>query len=957
MLHALLLLPLLGCTGMPDLAGLFGDDAPVAAAPVAPPPKDTAAQVADIRGLLRAGKAAEAAKAAEALLAAHPEDDAVWELVEVAAIRGGVAAELVDRLSADKAIGGRADRHHVLRGVLAVEATRLGDAITAARALRTVAPGDAAALFALAIARGAPAPSDLTDGERGLVALADPTVPLSPAAEALPGWRAALVRAEARLARGDRAGAAIEAAAAESGGARARGLGAMVRVRAAATAAEAWGAAEPAARAQLEAGDGVGVAEILDAALPAALGDWKARAVAQVAKELGAKLVEAGNTEAAARVAVVEAEAALRGGAPARARDAARLAAALPAVAVRASWTLALAGAALGQPSEVDRAAAALVEPRATAARDLAKEMRGEPASLPRAGLVGADAALQALLGAGWLAQPDAALAAAVSAASGTAPDLALWGRLAQGGSLTPAEGESPGFAAERAVRAWLATGQASALPADLPHPNTVGWNALFAGSPAAADAPGVAAWARERVALGQGGGPIDGAAAARELGALATAAPAWRTGPWASLTRLDGPSPEDLDVDAAQNARAADPLPFATAHHGWTSRVRAAKALWAHGVAPLPGAVTAAQRDAVWDAAAAHRSGVLAWIAGQDAWPAATLTALEDAEKAAGLVRFAPPTLEALRSTLDGTAILSFREVPSGIEALYLGEEKGRVVVLPASLARDTSVVLAALRSGESALASGDRLRGSVIDGAMDGVLLGVGRYIVVGAAPVGLLPVAAMPEQADGLRYLASIRHVSYLPDFDALLPAAQGDPLDLSLPMLALCATADEATAVRRVYPDAKVLEGPAATVAAFKADVAKARFLHIGAFPASPDGGFRLADGVLTLGDIAAQPIGAHAAVLLGGGGEGLSADVLLARMAAVHRAGGQDVLVEGWAHDPALRSSMLFHFWEGANRAYSASRALGEARTLALRESGDEALGAAPWGGFFASGRP
>ena len=211
MLHALLLLPLLGCTGMPDLAGLFGDDAPVAAAPVAPPPKDTAAQVADIRGLLRAGKAAEAAKAAEALLAAHPEDDAVWELVEVAAIRGGVAAELVDRLSADKAIGGRADRHHVLRGVLAVEAARLGDAITAARALRTVAPGDAAALFALAIARGAPAPSDLTDGERGLVALADPTVPLSPAAEALPGWRAALVRADARLARGDRAGAAIEA--------------------------------------------------------------------------------------------------------------------------------------------------------------------------------------------------------------------------------------------------------------------------------------------------------------------------------------------------------------------------------------------------------------------------------------------------------------------------------------------------------------------------------------------------------------------------------------------------------------------------------------------------------------------------------------------------------------------------------------------------------------------------
>jgi CHAT domain-containing protein len=172
-----------------------------------------------------------------------------------------------------------------------------------------------------------------------------------------------------------------------------------------------------------------------------------------------------------------------------------------------------------------------------------------------------------------------------------------------------------------------------------------------------------------------------------------------------------------------------------------------------------------------------------------------------------------------------------------------------------------------------------------------------------------------------------------------------------------MLALCATADEAEAVRRVYPDAKVLEGPAATVAEFKANVSKARFLHIGGFPAAPGGGFRLADGVLSLGDIAAQPIGARAAVLLGGAGEGLPADVLLARMAALHRAGGQDVLVEGWTHDPALRSSMLFHFWEGANRSYSASRALGEARTLALRESGQESVGAAAWGGFFASGRP
>ncbi len=947
MLLPLLLLSLTGCD---QVTALLGTEPPPPAAPAAPPPKDLAAQTGDVRKLLLAGKADKALEGAERLLAAHPEDDGLWDLVELAAIRAGAAGALVDRLSADQAIGNRPERHHLLRGVLAVEANRLGDALNAAKALETTAPGDAAAVVALAVARGAPVPEGLGSGAAALVAARDPAVAIDPAAEALPGWRAALVRAEARLARGDRAGAALEAATADAGGARARALAAIIRVRAASSGSEAWSAADPAARAALGAGDGVGAAEVLDAVLPAALGSWKARPLADLAGELRGKLSEAGNTDGAARVAVIEAEAALRAGLPLRAREAAKLAAELPATKVRASWTLALAGAAVGSPADVEAAAASLAEPRAGAARDLVKALRGQSPTLPTPGLEGPDAALQALLGAGWLADGKAAYAAAAAAAGTAAPDLASWASLAgtRAPPALPADAApASGLRAERDVRAWLASGATAAFPADLDHPNLAGWSALLGGSPAAADAPGVAAWARARAALSAG----DSAAAAREVGALATVVPAWRSGPWAPLLALDGPLPGDLDGDAAGNRRSADPVPFTVAHHGWAARVASSEQLWRHGIAPFPAGATAEQRAAVWDAVATLRAGTLAWAAGAEPWPAAAVTALDEAEKAAGLGRFPPPSLASLRSTLDGDALLSFRPTGNGIEALYVGEDKARVAMLPDSLTRDTAALLADLRLGQSPVAAGDRVRSVVIDPAMD-VLIGVGRYIVVGPTPLGLLPVAALPEQADGLRFLASIRHVGYLPDLDAILPATRPE-FEPTVTMLALCADPIEASVIRRIYPDATILEGQAATVASFREKAAKSRFLHIGGFPASADGGFLLADGALSLGEIAGTPIGANGVVIQGG----QEPEVIAGRIAALRRAGANDVLVEGWAGDPALRESLLLHFWEGINRRYSASRSLSEARTLAIREVGDPARLPGSWAGYFVAGRP
>src|SRR5688572_11398377 len=100
-----------------------GDAEPVkqAAPPVAAAPADAKSPLDRARVQLRKGKADEAFTSGEAVLVAHPEDDAAWDFVELAAIRAGKAGELVDRLSADQALGGRTDRHQALRGVLALE--------------------------------------------------------------------------------------------------------------------------------------------------------------------------------------------------------------------------------------------------------------------------------------------------------------------------------------------------------------------------------------------------------------------------------------------------------------------------------------------------------------------------------------------------------------------------------------------------------------------------------------------------------------------------------------------------------------------------------------------------------------------------------------------------------------------------------------------------------------------
>ncbi|MBM4393506.1 MAG: hypothetical protein FJ090_20475, partial [Deltaproteobacteria bacterium] len=341
-----------------------------------------------------------------------------------------------------------------------------------------------------------------------------------------------------------------------------------------------------------------------------------------------------------------------------------------------------------------------------------------------------------------------------------------------------------------------------------------------------------------------------------------------------------------------------------------------------------------------------------LAWLAGQAPFPAGQRAALAEAERAAGLNAFQSPNASALRGGLDGAALISFRSLPDAVEILYVTPSGGKIRTLRATTGEAVAAWLRSVYGGESAVNAGDKLRDQVLDSAQD-VLSGVGKYIVVGAPPYGTLAINALPEQRDGLRFLADIRSVSYYPDLDAVkaVPAKPQD--DYQQTLVALCANPLEADMMKRLFPQAMVLEGPQATVAAWKANAGLARFVHVGDFPVGASGGWLLADGELTVGDLATTPLTARGGYI-GGGPDPTTA---YARLVAAQRAGLPDFLVGSPGPDPTFHEGMQNGFWEALNRRYSASRSLYDSRASAMKLGGETANHPANWARYLVYGRP
>lgn len=938
------LLLLLSLTGCDQLQGLLGGaEAPKPSAP-APTPGGTAeasptgTPVEIVRKQLARGKTAEALTKAQELLAATPADDELWDLVELCARRAHAEASVLDALSADQPLGGRADRHQGLRARLALAAGRPADALAAARALETVAPGDAAAYTWLAVKAGAPSPAPGSVGaaSAALLAATGPTLP--PEVESLPGPRAAMVRARLRAAAGELAAADKELVGIAGAGLLLRAEVAALRLEVGYDAAAALDAALALAKELRQGGDPVGASELLAGARGPAVclrrGDELLAALTELRKAVG----ESKNEEGTAWVAAAQAEVALRAGQPLVAKEAATVASAQAPTKARAQWALALSAAMLGDSAGVAAAATGLPGNRVAAVRDLAAAMHGRNPALPSAGLEGDDAAMQALLGAPWTAEPAKTYAAAEAAARST--DLRLWAQLSAGHKPV-ATTASKALAAENNVRSWLADAGRPPVASlvDVDAPMIAVWNQALTHQPSPTDG-GLAALGR----LPQKLASADDVGTAAEVATLSTVVPRWRSGPLAPLLALEGPAPGDL----GPLHRSITTLPggaAATALHGWIQGANLDALMWAHGVSTLPPAALPEARAAVWDAAAHLRAQQLGWLVGGGAYPTEAAQALSDAAGKAGLPNTPPPSITQLRERLPKSAVLSFVPLDGGYELLAISPERAGAFVIPASAGEDVLAYVAELRAGRAPLGLGDRVRAQVLDVARD-VLTGVGIYVVVGQDAVADVPVAQLPEQVDGRRYLQSIRHVGRVGDLNSVFPPSF-PPHDYSVTALALVPRADDAVVVNRSWPDVVVKAAEEATPANWSEVATQARYAFIGPFPAAPGGGFTLSGGAtLEVSDLASSPLGLMA-VVVQAPSDGRTA---LVRATALRRAGAGDVLLTLERPPAAFEQIVLTNFLDGVAKRKAATRSLGEARGQAIRLS-PEGGGPGGWGNY------
>lgn len=947
----LMLLPLsvalaLSLGGCDQLKSLMGSAPPPVVAPVkpveAPKPKVV------ITGF-SSGKFVESLPELEKAVAAAPTDDAAWDTLELAAVRGNQGAALLDRLSADTAIGGRVDRHQALRAELALAAGRAPDALSAARALEAVSAGDAAALTVRAIRAGAPKPDGLPAATEALLkAAGDKAAALPAEVEALTGARAALLRAEIKAERGDPAGAMAELAAVKATGLLGQRV-AMAQISWETDPTKGWSATTAAVDVAAKAQDHVGAAQLLDAGRVHAYRQWQTKGLLDAASAARKTAEEQTNAEASAWCASVQADAYLHLGNPVDAKAAATLAAAQPGAAAKGKWRLALAESMLGSARGVAAAAGGLAPADAKPITDLASAMNAGQVTLPTAGLSGDDAAWQAILGAGWVIDTEGTAARAAEAAS--SPDLKLWGQLWS--TRGPVAGpESAPMASENAVRAFVKDASPGAV-VDSGHPFAAHWRATLSHGKAEANEGDVAAFARLI-------NSVEGAFADQagvEMNDLSAVLADWRTGPLSPVVVMDGPRAVELEriVVAPSRLTDDDALSLRVSWHAWRQRDEDRKRLWTHGVSPVSAGLGTPERVvALWSTVAKQRAGVLAWLAGKGAYPTAASPEIDNAAVDLKLLPRKAGTLGDIRNDLGHSAILSF--VPAtggGWDALYLTDHGHKHMHVDEKVAKDVTDYIASVQSGKAAVPIGNRIRAALIDAATD-VLTGYGNYYVIGPAPLGALPVDALPEQSEGLRYLAAIRHTFYYANFGGIRQPSFQDN-DFVTTMLAVVADAPSGEAIKRVFPDAVILQGKDATRDAWLKEAPRSRYVHFQNLENSASGGFVMpAGGTLELSDIAATPLVARAVSVVAPS----SNDLTLARLSAFRAAGAGDFFTTGVSNNAAFNKSMSDHFWDSTNKRLPVWKAVAEPRMqIAVELDGEKGpIHPGLWGGVMSAGR-
>jgi hypothetical protein len=967
-------------------------------------PPRTAAEAA--HDLLVAGKASEALTAAQAL-----EDKPLGErLVEAAILAGATMPAGADPL-------------------LVIEAKlRAGDAQGAfdgAKDVLGTGESDAAVLLVRAVKAGAVAPEDFEMPEAAAALLkwaqsSDARRARGHVAKAavVSGWRADLFRAEIAEGWGDTAGAiAAHDALASSKDPRARIAGLLGKL------------------AQQRAGKRKGVSESEQAQWAAAahkiaLAEGTADQVSQATRlvvdthkqtsafadvlafALQSKVLADAAGVDAAEAGIFAANAALHLGDPVQASvlaNAVMVANADPESVShqRAAWVSGLAAFALARTDELDKAAAACRGPQKDALKALAAFNAGdvETARLqfPPSGLSGEDAALVY----GQAALTDAAAASkwydkAISGADKSGIDtLRLSTRFAKESHLRSYDrkgaaavrrdiakllNKGDAVAGELAVRSLLA-GTVSPIPVGS-SPGSEVWMALAEKRmPKKVDGvvwEGLLHWARGRAAAAAGRLEGHDGQFPAALGKL----PLHRMGRLDLGTVFDGSEGVDLETDVTLLQRVGGEMAtgLALSAHDIGHRLDTLALNLSQGMMPLYG-VDDETREALMVATAKARADTSRWWMGQVKFPTEAYAAVSAAEaKAAGnsmafksMMPAKGSTAQDLLSDLRRGAVLSYRASHGSIQAIALSREGNGIKDLGstreiygyAKAYRQAMMAAALEKKGKTNHSHGHMLRTRLIDPFV-AELTGVGRYAVVGPPELVEFPFTTMPEQAEGLRWLADIRQMASAPTVGILhreLREVTADTYKLDFLAfggekeapkeheLTNFETPDELAVCGRHFRGGfdEVLTGEKATLASWAEKASGARYIHFAEVRPSMNGGFQLHDGALSLDQVRNTPIHAEMVVITAR----TTPEQQLRRARAFLDAGARWVLVAGWEVPDKVRVKYLANIYDSMNQERPPVRAMSEGRNKLFNDAlmGIDLDDPALWGVFTLFGKP
>ncbi|MBK9643962.1 MAG: hypothetical protein IPO67_02190 [Deltaproteobacteria bacterium] len=992
--------------------------APTALAPTAPKEAPLTG-LAKAKSVVAARETAAALTELEALFATEPLALPLYGLV---AMESGTPGDALARLTDEAAPAGHEAAYHRLRAELALAAGQPELVPGFAAKIAAASPEVAAALILQARRAGVIAPADQTTPEDPLVVAGtnpDPVAAATALAALSPtDWVAKVVRApilaaggQAALAQADLQNLLDAPPSPEAALRAGQALAAILPdPNQSATPLDA------AAKAAIELGATPLAARLGHEAALRRLKSGRAKEAAEGATALREALVTAKDKVGAAELGATLALAALERGDATTALTLTQEVAAFAAegqradLAAEAGRTRALAAFALGQEAELSAAAAALSAPWSDAAEALRLVLVGQPnKALAHPGFSFTPLAADAALGEAFArqhlhrgrlraaeysgdqakitqaAKDWVSAADALGAMTARLESRLEWERLVRESGARPAELQAELLSLGQSLGEPGAPLRAEAQARTL----TSGGAQAFSETAAAAEAPAWAVLADPNNTAPEALAEHPIALVARARGKAAAgdfsgAYADWAKGYGSTPTHLRGPLTPISVLTGGQGAGVRADLALLHGKTGveaglagvllldWHHSVGMMNRAWAVGDDPSLGLEPAA-RAAYLQAHQTLRAETLAWLAGSGAEPIEAKKAVDAQEAKAketpAFARALPAPLAdyaKLRDDMKGLAIFSMRLEPGGGELVVLTQDKGRVVRIAdtKSVLRTGEQLVAALRAGEASGGAkvtpklGDSLRRQLIDPFLDD-LIGVGRYLIVADGPLRELSLAGLPEQQQGLRFLADVRTVTQAMTVAELRrPAPEAperfvtDYLGLELGEAADASEgiklASETEATGRQFP-AERRSTPAK--AELKVDKLKeilptARFIHL-AMPVIGDrGSIKLGEETLSLATVRGLNLKGVIAVI----SSDADAAVQERWAQALHSAGVSAVLRSSWLIPPDKRAKVLFRFFESIIQDRKPGVALVDGRN-ALQGEDNAHFDPSWWSGF------